>query len=387
MQWVVRKNGSPISKDCDLNQNGSSELYHYGVPGMRWGVRKDDYNSKDKTTRLKKDTGNKKDKTVRTEYGVEKTDIYDTSDYVSKKAMVDLVSKKMPDRYADKKNAQEKLDNLPRFNTRLTQDQQVVATNHDAQSQLRTVNCFSCSMAYEMRRRGYNVQSKEVDGGWGFETLHCFDVKDAFTVSINASRERSSDKLALAKECYKQLENQCLSYGNGARGQLGIQYYDYNAGHAMNWVVEDGKFKIINSQSLNNGYELFLHAEADVEVYRLDNAEILPGVTDFVESFEATDEEKDKAKPKALNMAEARAKKEADEKHDANRKAREDAQRKAMKEIEAQRSTVEKLIRKVKTATNDLIAKGKRFLKNPLNIRAKKVNTTRSSNVTWEIVD
>lgn len=37
MRWNVRYNVVDVSQ----NQNGSSELTHYGVPGMKWGVRKD----------------------------------------------------------------------------------------------------------------------------------------------------------------------------------------------------------------------------------------------------------------------------------------------------------------------------------------------------------
>lgn len=378
LEWIVR------------NRDDSDSLTHYGVKGMKWGVRKDDdKGSKDKTTNRKSDNGNRKDKAVRIDEGVAKVDVFDWRQFKGEQAINELISIKIPDRYASKDNAQKALDNLPRFNTRLGEEQQRQATNHDRATYMRNINCFECTMAYEMRRRGYNVQAKEMNGGWASEALHAFDVKDAFIIKLSPDRSSSGNKTELAKAAYKQLEEQCLSYGNGARGSVGITYFDFDGGHSMAWEVKDGKFKIIDSQGASSsGYEAFLHADvvdSDVRVYRLDNADILPGVTDFVEPFEATDEEKDKAKPKALNMAEARAKKEADEKRNKNRKEREDAQRKAMKEMETNRSTVEKLIRKVKTVTNDLIAKGKRFLKNPLNIQTKKAIVTRGSSITWEV--
>lgn len=384
MEWQVRE-----------NQNGSSELYHYGVKGMKWGVRKDDdktsskkYRKDDKTINLKRDAGNKEDKTVRVSTGTAKTSISNDHDKDVDTTVIGIIAKADPNRYAPIEESQKKLDDLSRYRQRLSERDQIAATNHDRYNPMREINCFECSMAYEMRRRGYNVQAKEMNGGWEAEARHAFDIKDAFNVTITPDRSNSSNNLGMAKDCYEQIAKQCLTYGNGARGCLGIQYYDYDSGHSMAWVVEDGKFKIIDSQGLAvDGDDIFLHAKANVDVYRLDNAEILPGVMDFVEPFKPTNEEKEAAqkRSKQPNMAEAKEIKKKQEEFNKNRKERETVQRKAMAEMEANRSTVEKLVRKVKTVTNDLIAKGKRFLKNPLNIQTKKKATIISSNVTWEV--
>lgn len=93
----------------------------------------------------------------------------------------------------------------------------------------------------------------------------------------------------------------------------------------MQWVVENGEFKIIDAQqSGRNGYETFLHADTakGISVYRLDNAEVLPGVTDFVEPYEMTWEEllaqeefnkKKTAKAKEATKAKAEKLKVADD--------------------------------------------------------------------------
>lgn len=148
-------------------------------------------------------------------------------------------------------------------------------------------------MAYEMRMRGYDVQAKEITGGYSSEAMHAFDVKDGFTIQIS---NPSGSKRDQAKEAYRQMEQKCIAYGDGARGCVGIQFYTIDGGHNMYWIVENGEFRIIDTQDTNrDGYDIFLESEVVsklVTVTRLDNAEILPGVTDFVEPFELTEEER-----------------------------------------------------------------------------------------------
>lgn len=353
----------------------SNELYHYGVKGMKWGVRKD----KETSSRSKLGSGYeglsdwlpKSAKKIKTMVGEAKIEYYDNWQMLDNKSFINQIKKEMPDRYAPDKVAKERFDNLPKFNMRLTEPDQIKATNHDAPSDIRGINCWSCTMAYEMRRRGYNVQARELASGWGPEAQRAFDIKDAFKVSIKSNG--SGDKEAMAKECYRQIEQQCLAYGEGARGNLGIQYYDYPTGHAMNWVVENGEFKILNTQSnVVGGYELFLHAEVedkDVQVYRLDNAEALPAVTDYVEEFEPTLEEREAAakkknKPTLDQVQRRNAIKKGKDKN-AVKKVR--AQDEATRDLG--RSSVEKVLNKVQKATSSLISQGKSAIKNFLNIQ------------------
>lgn len=373
MEWKVRE-----------NQNGSSELYHYGVKGMKWGVRKDD----DKDSGQSKKNYTVKDQSIRTNVGVAKIKGRSKTTADAEQMLIDMIKQQVPDRYASPEEAQKKLSELEssKYTMAYTRGyDQAYLVNRERPNYMRSINCFECSLSMEMRNRGYNVQAKEMKGGLAGEVAHAFGIKDSFTVSIDPNREYSGNKSAAAKEAYNQMAKQCIQYGDGARGCLGISYADYDSGHSMYWVVENGEFKIIDAQDTStDGYDTFLMSDAVdkvIQVWRLDNADLLPGVTDFVEPYApVTDEEKAvKEKAKQPNMAEARAKKEADEKRNKNRKEREAVQRKAMKEMEANRSTVEKLIRKVKTVTNDLIAKGKRFLKNPLNIQKSEPIVTRGN--------
>lgn len=363
MQWTINKSSQNVAN--------SDSLLHYGVLGMKWGIRKD----RDVTIR-NSNTGNKKDRWITTDVGVAKVDIFDLDRFDEDRWFLDYLKENLSQRYAPYEDAQKALENLPKYTARLNPTtEQVTATNHNRYDNMRTNNCFLCSMAYEMRRRGYNVQAKEsASGGWSAEVLHCFGVKDAFTLSMTPDKGVSS-KYDLAKECYKQLEEQCLSYGNGARGCLGIQYYNYDSGHSMAWIVENGEFKIVDSQGMtrgsSNGYEIFLNAETvdkDVEVYRLDNARVLPGVTDFVEPFEATQEEKalaaQKKNAKTLNEAQL------------DKKIVEAVDRIGTQKLSQQEENVKKgkgivssIIGKVKEVASDLVKKGKALFDKIFNIK------------------
>lgn len=356
--WAVRST---------FNDQNESTLSHYGIKGMKWGVRKE------YETSAKKRFGEKtyqKDKSIKTKYGTTTIDVYDKKNFDFFNSFCnDTLAKIGGGRYAPYEEAKRKLDDLPRFNARLSEEQQRQAVNHNAPNLIRSVNCFHCSMAYEMRRRGYNVQAKEIAGGWSAESTHAFKVKDGFDISLSPEKFKGYDKSELAKECYRQLEAQCLSYGNGARGQLGFKYYIADSGHSMNWVVEDGQFKIIDNQSnIQVGYETFLLADVEngINVNRLDNAEVLPGVTDFVEAFEATEEEKAKAAEKKKQPTMDKEKdpryKKAMEAESAKRKEalrNTNNTKRLRKQLEAGKSSFSKLINKIGKSTSNLVSKGK----------------------------
>lgn len=306
MNWTIR-------------EKTSDELYHYGVKGMKWGVRKE-YEPKGRSSKsdssksLIKKLKNSavRDETIKTRYGDVKIDNYDSSDYKKAKDFVDFIAEKYPDRYMDSDQTTKYMADLPKQDGHWrTEEMQIKQNNHDPQSinDPRWSNCFKCSMAYEMRMRGYDVQAKPgPHGGWSSEAMHCFDVKDAFAISF--TNVNTSDRKELAKEAYRQMEKKCLSYGDGARGTVGFQYYDYDSGHSMYWVVENGEFRIIDSQATGrDGYDTFLHAdtiEHEIEIARLDNADILPGIADFVEPFEKTSEELAKEQENAKKLQQKR---------------------------------------------------------------------------------
>lgn len=376
-----------------MNQNETYELKHYGVLGMKWGVRRTpEQLGHEKPSGKAWDVASSNkvafSDVQKISFGREKG--YLTPFGAGKKkddeSFLAFVDEKYPGRYASESDAKTALSKFRKTDNPLPPDsyQQIYMTNHYAPNEIRKVNCFHCSMAFEMRCRGYNVQSKEIEGGWGPEARHAFAVKDGFNVRIGEKIDPNrsiQEYVAAATECYNQIEKQCLAYGEGARGCLGIQYI-VGGGHSMSWIVKDGKFQIIDSQQNADGKDLVRLSFSNIDVYRLDNAEVLPGVTDFVESFEHTEEEIENIK-NAIDKASTR--KERVEENERKRREAEIAKRIAEANrskrkvdpglytpstgIEKAKKVVNRTIRKIKKATKDLVEAGKKFLANPLNIK------------------
>lgn len=285
-------------------QNGSI-LAHYGVKGMKWGVRKEyvlkgrqsvsrgsfpsygdkihrDYNREHAIVTTKTDKASVTiDYTTPTELVADRDFVYDETALATN-----------PVKYASAEEAQKKFDSLPKTDgSRFSDREASLRVNHgDALTPARRKNCYECTLAYEALRRGYDVQANECPGGRTMDIYHAFDVIDKIKVNISPLEGINLTDEEKAEICYSEIEKKCLSYGEGARGMLGLQYAEFDSGHAMTWLVENGEFKIIDPQhGGKDGKATFLKCDAEkgVDVCRLDNADMLPGITDYVDPYEA----------------------------------------------------------------------------------------------------
>lgn len=376
---------------------------------MKWGVRKDrEAKGRRKRSALQKTEPSILDphteKHISTGRG-DTTIIFDNDyDKSIDLEFVEYVRETYSGRYADESKNAELLNNLPRnIYASTTIKDPALLTNHGG-PEGRQTNCFQCGMAYELRMRGYNAQSKPIEGGgWAPEVRHAFDVKDKFTIFTKPNDTSSSNSVSLAKECYRQLEEQCLMYGDGARGIIGFQYAEYNSGHCMSWEVNDGKFRLVNTQVdyLDaDGYNIFTKADTQgtgVDVIRLDNADVLPGVMDFVEAYEMTEEEKEEARKEFTKKKheveeirekrkEAKARLEYQKKNREVNERRKEAKARVEYQLEKQKTFVDKIVRSTKKVTNDLVKSGKaaiaKLLSVDLSVKTNVKVTTHSSGST-----
>lgn len=151
-----------------------------------------------------------------------------------------------------------------------TQDEDMAACNPKySEGGVYKNNCISCALAYDLRRRGYDVESVGVDttkaangslpvqlGFYKGEKLQSFDVSDDPNVAM------------------KRFTKSLLIYGNGSRGMLRIRWKNGD-GHAVIWEV-DGDSVVIRDPQNNTIVDLsdYMKRAKTLYYFRTDNLEL-----------------------------------------------------------------------------------------------------------------
>jgi Papain fold toxin 1, glutamine deamidase len=119
-----------------------------------------------------------------------------------------------------------------------TDDADEVNMNYEEGGGWRT-NCWSCTHAYELRRRGYDVVAlpEEHLAGHAFADFEKSWKPDA------SGFKRTFGFFGDPSEFYAKV----AAYPDGARGAIGIEWRVGGA-HILNWEKVDGQVKIIDSQ-------------------------------------------------------------------------------------------------------------------------------------------
>ena len=140
-------------------------------------------------------------------------------------------------------------------------------------------NCISCALAYDLRRRGYNVEAASIDttdaingslpvqlGFYKGEKLKMFEVPN--------------DPDVAAKQFTKNL----LGYGDGSRGMLRIRWKNGD-GHAAVWEVDNGSVVVRDPQN-NTFVDLsdYMRRAKTFYYFRTDNLDPTEKVTRFVKN-------------------------------------------------------------------------------------------------------
>ena len=140
-------------------------------------------------------------------------------------------------------------------------------------------NCISCALAYDLRRRGYDVEAASIDttsavngalpvqlGFYKGEKLKMFEVPN--------------DPDVAAKQFTKNL----LGYGDGSRGMLRIRWKNGD-GHAAIWEVNGGSVVIRDPQN-NMMVDLsdYMRRAKTFYYFRTDNLDPTEKVTRFVKN-------------------------------------------------------------------------------------------------------
>ena len=309
MEWFIHRidNKEYILKSIEPE---SFSIMHYGVKGMKWGVRR----YQDKNGRLTaagkehyKKGGNKRSSNHEKEQGIIGYLVYrgvsalvnsvaDASAKAKARKMVKQCEKEREEAPIDKKS---KLRMKTKILTREEDAKRVNPSRkldaYTGVSSGSTNNCVNCTMAYEMRRRGYEVQAKmNMTGRNGadvgksyFKGAKKVSVQEAPKFNKNDQDEfiryynkeeplaRTGRNKALAT---KTIESIKKNSPPGSRGQICVRWDRY-CGHSMAYeVTADGKVNIIDGQ-IGKVYndkqaEKLLRRTCSTYFQRLDNCKV-----------------------------------------------------------------------------------------------------------------
>lgn len=155
----------------------------------------------------------------------------------------------------------------------LARDEAAVNPNFSPDDPNTSMNCFLCTVAYDLRRRGYDVKARDEASTYDIKKANgLYKGADALHVSIEVPFRNQKDSIP-EKEALDLLNRSLLAYGNGARGNLAM-YLKIGGGHSVSWEVENNKVMIRDTQS-NRAEELLewkdYYFAYEIFTFRTDN--------------------------------------------------------------------------------------------------------------------
>lgn len=140
-------------------------------------------------------------------------------------------------------------------------------------------NCISCALAYDLRRRGYDVESMPIDTTGANN--------GSLPVQLGFYKGEKLETFEVPKDpdaAMKQFINQILKYGDGSRGMLRIRWKNGD-GHAAVWEV-DGSSVVIRDPQSNMLVDLsdYIRRAKTFYYFRTDNLDPTEKVTRFVKN-------------------------------------------------------------------------------------------------------
>lgn len=278
----------------------NSYLYHYGIKGMKWGVRKE-YEKKgrrrskknEQTTDEPKKKGltDKQKKAIKIGAAAVATGlaIYGGHKlhqaYVGAGQQIDPITGfRFLKNESDASDLHKINPGRVRFLSRETKNVELI----DGSS----TNCMLCTTAYELRKRGYDVHAGLEKSGTGYLPDDLFpnifqDYKGTKKIfqSFDTSLDKNGNMVMDAvnrRKTFEKLEDHIRNEGSGARGNIMV-WWDKSVGgggHSMIWENVDGNVVFKDGQTgevYKNFFDTIMtHSSTTkpVEILRTDNLTI-----------------------------------------------------------------------------------------------------------------
>jgi len=156
--------------------------------------------------------------------------------------------------------------------------QDLAAINPDFPQSGHTRNCGNCAAAYELRRRGHDVEAK------AGEVMFLGDFAAMFD-GINVQSSAMLSTTDAASETAQKIEQEILSWGEGARGFILGQWSDLDYGHYFSAEVNGGAVMFVDGQNGKSGVK-YLEKMIPQEIHyaRLDNLKFNNSVANYVKN-------------------------------------------------------------------------------------------------------
>ena len=184
-----------------------------------------------------------------------------------------------------KNRAEEMLPNLKRKTSAMTPNDDMAACNRQySKGGVYKNNCISCALAYDMRRRGYDVEAMPIDTTSAVNGSLPVQLGFYKGEKLEAFQVPSDDEAAI-----KRFSDRILKYGDGSRGLLRIRWKNGD-GHAVIWEVS-GDTVVIRDPQNNTIVDLsdYLRRAKTFYYFRTDNLKLTDKVTEFVRNYNGGD--------------------------------------------------------------------------------------------------
>ena len=250
----------------------NNSIYHYGIKGMKWGVRryqnKDGtltnagrkrYQNKDGNNQNKQNSGNNSAKSLvqsvvekKRNQPISKSITGAGEEYIGyalgllATMGVTIGVAKISDKLNRNRKRREleelnkvkdikSFDEAPKLSKKMPASESMKVTNPDLPAPGTTMNCTYCTTAMALREKGFDVKAGKVDDGAYSD--------DLFKAAFNSPEVKMSRKQT-ASSMLQNLANN----GEGSYGNLRVQY-KMGGAHSVFWKVENGKTHIYDGQN------------------------------------------------------------------------------------------------------------------------------------------